>query len=82
MTVLALALLFGTAGLASLVVLVQSYTHGFAAFKTLRRALANCDDVVTARLKIVEQRPVRLQLVSSKELMPHAPQPGGLRAAA
>lgn len=82
MTVLALALLFATAGLVSFAVLAHSYARGIAAFGTLRRALANCDDVVIAQLKIVEQQPVRLRLISSNELTPRALRPAGLRAAA
>ncbi|KPL67185.1 hypothetical protein SZ64_03190 [Erythrobacter sp. SG61-1L] len=65
MTVIALALLFATAGLVSLAVLAQAYARGFAAFTTLRCALANCEDVVVARLRVIEHRPARLRLVNS-----------------
>lgn len=76
------ALLFVIAGLVSLTVLVRCCTAAFAAFGELRRALAHCDDVVIARVTIVEQRTASLRLVSSNELTPRAPQPDVLRAAA
>ncbi|WP_336980073.1 hypothetical protein [Altererythrobacter fulvus] len=63
MTLIALALLFAAAGLVSLAVLAQAYARGIAAFAMLRHALANCEDVVVARLRVIEHRPAPLRLI-------------------
>lgn len=77
-----LTLLFVIAGLVSFAVLARSCAAAIAAFGTLRRALAHCDDVVVARVTISEQRATCLRLVSSTQLTPRAPQSDELRAAA
>lgn len=63
MTLIALALLFAVAGLVSIAVLAQAYARGIAAFAMLRDALANCEDVVVARLRVIEHRPAPLRLI-------------------